>query len=174
MAYKITGRIISVGPTQELTARSGNSYQKRDFVMTVRKFDPYTGQPTDDESNTPKFSLFGDRCNDLNAIFKGDIVTVHFEINGRPYDKEGTTDYFTEVRPLRVEKVTGTPFGNRSGFASPELMTVDPIPPYGRKVSVADIMEANKNLAGYEGEAIPLEPIAQPPAPTQEADELPF
>lgn len=157
MAYKITGRIVSVGPTQELTAKSGNPYQKRDFVMTVRKFDPYTGQPTDDEGNTPRFTLFGERCNDLNGVFKGDIVTVSFEISGRSYDKDGQTEYFTEVRPLRVEKATYGGQGLQRPDAQP--MTLDVGAPYGQKVSVAELMEAKPEKR---------------PARTEDEDDLPF
>lgn len=142
MAYKITGRIISVGNTQGLTAKSGNLYTQRDFVMTVRKFDPYTGQPTDEDGNTPKFSLFGERCNDLNGVFKGDIVTVSFDIRGRSYDKNGQTEYFTEVRPIRVEKVTYVDLQPvRNGETS---ATVEVAAPYGRKVSVANLMDEMK------------------------------
>lgn len=150
MAYKLTGRIISVGDTQEMISKSGTEYRKRDFVMTVRKFDPYTGQPADDEGNTPKFSLFGDRCNDLNGIFKGDVVIVYFEINGRSFMKDGKTEYFTEVRPLRVEKVG---YGSVSQMESErQPMTVDVAEPYGQKVSVVELMEEGpkKKEAGPE------------------------
>ena len=160
MAYKITGRIISVGNTQELTAKSGNRYTQRDFVMTVRKFDPYTGQPADDDGNTPKFSLFGERCNDLNGIFKGDVVTVSFEVRGRAYDKNGQTEYFTEIRPLRVERLA---CGSIQP-AQPDLSagTVEVAEPYGQKVSVAELMEGTGK-----------EKKLQEPS-SEEDDDLPF
>lgn len=104
MAYKITGTLLAIQPTQELQSKSGKSYKKRDFVITVRKFDPFTGEPTDDTGNTPKFTLMGERCNDLDTFMAGDVVTVNFEISGRSYEKDGKTDYFTEVRPLSVYK----------------------------------------------------------------------
>ena len=103
MAYKITGRVTVVGPLQTLTARSGNTYTKRDLVMTVRKFDPYTGQPADDPGNTPKFTFMGDKCRQLDRIKPDDVVVIHFDISGRSYDKDGKTEYFTEVRPFRVD-----------------------------------------------------------------------
>lgn len=157
MAYKITGRLISVGNTQEMSSKSGNRYQKRDFVMTVRKFDPYTGQPTGDEGNTPKFTLFGERCNDLNGIFPGDIVIVSFEISGRAFDKDGKTDYFTEVRPLRVEKlIYGTTSKSDTGFMGPTAE------PKGQKVSVVELME------GMEKEKKLQRPS------TEEDDDQPF
>lgn len=103
MAYKISGRALIVGPTQNLAAKSGNSYIKRDLIITVRKFDPYTGYPSDDKDNTPKFSFFGQQCQQLDNIKTGDIVVIHFDISGRSYEKDGKTEYFTEVRPFNVE-----------------------------------------------------------------------
>lgn len=103
MAYRISGRVITVGSTQTLAAKSGNSYTKRDLIMTVRKFDPYTGYPSDDKDNTPKFTFFGQQCQQLDGVKAGDIVVVHFDISGRSYDKDGKTEYFTDVRPFRVE-----------------------------------------------------------------------
>lgn len=106
MAFKIIGRVTFVGPAQTLLAKSGNSYTKRDFVITVRRFDPNTGQPSDDEGNTPKFSFMGDNCSQLDNIKVDDIVEVQFNIYGRCYDKDGKTEYFTEVRPFRVDVVS--------------------------------------------------------------------
>lgn len=108
MAYKISGRVITVGPTQTLPAKSGNTYTKRDLIMTVRKFDPYTGYPSDDKDNTPKFSFFGQQCQQLDNIKVGDIVVVHFDVSGRSYEKDVKTEYFTEVRPFKVEVSSGT------------------------------------------------------------------
>ena len=107
MAYKISGRVLSVGPTQTLPVKSGNTYTKRDLIMTVRKFDPYTGYPTEDKDNVPKFVFFGQQCQQLDSIKAGDIVVVHFDVSGRSYEKDGKTEYFTEVRPFKVELSNG-------------------------------------------------------------------
>lgn len=105
MAYKITGRVLKKFAPLTLPSKSGNSYTKQDLVIAVRRFDSYTGEPIDDETNTPKFTFFGERINDLVPIREGDLVTVHFEISGRPYTKEdGKTEYFNDIRPLRVDK----------------------------------------------------------------------
>ncbi len=103
MAYKITGSVLTVGPTQTFSAKSGNIYTKRDLVITVRLFDIYTGKPTEDSGNTPKFIFMGDKCSMLDQFKPGDIVTINFDISGRAYDKDGRTEYFTEVRPFRVD-----------------------------------------------------------------------
>lgn len=133
MAYKISGRVKEIGPAQQLMSKGGVAYTKRDLVITVRKFDPYTGKPTDDEGNTPKFTMFGDRCRDLDSVSAGQVVTVHFEVTGRSYDKDGKTDYFTEVRPLRVEAQVNPIF--REPMAAVDSLTG------GQKVSIAELME---------------------------------
>ncbi len=124
MAYKISGRVMIVGHTQTLTSKSGNSYTKRDLVMTVRKFDPYTGYPSEDNDNTPKFTFMGQQCQQLDTIKTGDIVVVHFDISGRSYEKDGRTEYFTEVRPFRVEQPNGQ--GNQ---AAPQQYNTGSQPP---------------------------------------------
>lgn len=59
---KITGKILYIYPTQQLTSKSGNTFTKRDFVLAVQSFDRDTGEPTIDEGNTPLLSLTNDRC----------------------------------------------------------------------------------------------------------------
>lgn len=106
MAYKISGIVLKKFEPQTLPSKSGNLYTKQDLVIVVRKFDPNTGEPTLDDSNTPKFSFFGERINDLLPINEGDIVTIHFDITGRSLVKEdGKTEYFNDIRPLRVDKI---------------------------------------------------------------------
>lgn len=103
MAYKISGRALFIGPAMTMTSKSGNQYTKRDMVIAVRKFDPYTGHPSEESDNTPKFTFFGQQCQQLDAVRIDDIVVVHFDISGRSYEKDGKKEYFTEVRPFRVD-----------------------------------------------------------------------
>lgn len=105
MAYKISGRVLKKSEAQTFPSKSGNSYTRQDLVIAVKRYDPYTGEPTEDETNTPKFTFFGDRINDLALISEGDGVTIHFEIAGRKFTKEdGSVEYFNDIRPLRVDK----------------------------------------------------------------------
>lgn len=103
MAYKITGSVLAIGPTQTLSSKSGNTYTKRDLIISVRLFDPYTGQPIADNSNTPKFTFIGEKCATLDQFSPGNVVTISFDISGRSYDKDGKTEYFTEIRPFRID-----------------------------------------------------------------------
>lgn len=106
MAYRISGRVLIIEPTQSFQSKNGNTYTKRDLIITVRKFDQYTGQPMDDVDNTPKFTFMGDKCQRLDSIKVGDIVTVSFDIAGRKYEKDGRTEYITDFRPIAVDVIT--------------------------------------------------------------------
>ncbi|MCM1452663.1 MAG: DUF3127 domain-containing protein [Clostridium sp.] len=104
MAYKITGTIKQLTPTQTLMSKSGKNYDKRDLVIAVRMFDQYTGQPKDDSENTPKFTFIGEKCKDLDAWKVGDVVTISFDVSGRSYTKDGRTEYMTDVKPFHVDR----------------------------------------------------------------------
>lgn len=108
MAYKITGRVLMVGDRKTITARNGNQYTTCDLVIAVMKFDPYSGEPTEDPNNTPKFTFMGDRCNDLDRLRPGMICIVHFDVNGRIFQKEeGGVGYITDLRPFKAEAAWG-------------------------------------------------------------------
>ncbi len=104
MANQVIGQIVSIGQTQSLTAKNGNAFQKRDLVISVRRFDPNTGEPVTDWENTPKFSFMGDKCRDLDLFQVGQMVVVSFDLQGRQYQNaSGVTDIITEARPYRIE-----------------------------------------------------------------------
>ena len=105
MAYKISGTILMIGPVQTIPSKSGSPLIKQDVVFTVRKFDKYTGQPTDDVGNTPKFTFVGEKCQQLSGLKSGDIVTVYFDIQGREFTKDGINGYFTDIRPFKIDRV---------------------------------------------------------------------
>ncbi|MDE5858550.1 MAG: DUF3127 domain-containing protein [Muribaculaceae bacterium] len=100
---KLTGKIIYVYPTQQLTSKSGNAFTKRDFVLAVQSFDRDTGEPTIDEDNTPLLTLTGDRCSQLDNIAPGQIVTVDFYLRGRRYrDEQNKEKILTDINVTSV------------------------------------------------------------------------
>lgn len=124
MANTIIGSIASIGPTQSLVAKnSGNSFQKRDIVINVRRFDPNTGEPVTDWENTPKLSFMGDKCRDLDRFQVGQMVVISFDLQGRKYtNANNETDIITEARPYKIEA-----YGQRpSQPASQQMPTAAP------------------------------------------------
>lgn len=109
MAYKIIGRVLQVGTPQSFTSKSGNPFVKRDVVIMVRKFDQYTGEPSFDEFNTPKFSFMNEKCQQLDQVKIGDVVTISFDLRGRTYDKDGKTEYINDLSPFSIIPEKPTP-----------------------------------------------------------------
>ena len=104
MANSVIGQIISIGQTQSLTAKNGTAFTKRDVVISIRRFDPNTGEPVNDYENTPLFSFMGDRCKDLDQFQAGQNVEIFFDLSGRKYTPEGGTEkIINDIRPYKIE-----------------------------------------------------------------------
>lgn len=104
MANQVIGTIVSIGQTQSLMAKNGNAFQKRDVVISVRRFDPNTGEPVTDWENTPKLSFMGERCRDLDRFQVGQVVIIYFDLQGRKYENSNKEiDIITEARPYKIE-----------------------------------------------------------------------
>lgn len=104
MANSVIGQILSIGLTQNLTSKSGTAFTKRDVVISIRRFDPNTGEPVNDYENTPLFSFMGERCNDLDKFQVGQDVEIFFDLSGRRYTPEGGTEkIINDIRPYKIE-----------------------------------------------------------------------
>ena len=154
MAYKLSGKVMLVSDTVSLSSKSGTQFTKRDLVITVRKFDQYTGVPSDDDGNTPKFTFMGLSCQQLDGIKVGDIVTELFDIAGRSYEKDGKTEYYTDVRPFKVEL-------QRQSYQQPQAASQTPQDPfaYPQQTNQTDMQTA---------------PQAAPTTAQVQTDDLPF
>jgi len=112
MSYELTGKMLEIFPTQEVSA----SFKKREFVVEK-------SESTGDRvfTDTIKFQLIQDRCSLLDAYQLGDEVKVTFNIKGSKWEKEGRTSYFVNLDVWRMEKVSGAtsqPVSNNT-FAEP-------------------------------------------------------
>lgn len=104
MANSVIGQIISIGQTQSLTSKNGTAFTKRDVVISIRRFDPNTGEPVNDYENTPLFSFMGDRCKELDQFQAGQNVEIFFDLSGRKYTSEGGTEkIINDIRPYKIE-----------------------------------------------------------------------
>ena len=101
---EIQGTIIQVLPLETGVSKSGNSWQKKNFVIE-------TG------GQYPKkvcFQIFGDKCNQL-APKVGDVVTVSFnaeskEFNGRWYTQLDCWNIVPQgAQPTAYTQVQATP-----------------------------------------------------------------
>lgn len=104
MANTVIGSIVNIGAIQNLTSKNGNSFTKRDIVISVKRYDPNTGQPVNDWENTPQLTFLGDKCRDLDGFKVGDMVSISFDLNGRRYtNAQGQVSIITEARPFKIE-----------------------------------------------------------------------
>lgn len=104
MANQIIGTIVSIGAPQTLTSNGGVSFTKRDLVVSVQKFDPNTGQPYSDQSNTPQITFMNQKGAELDRFQVGQLVVVYFDLSGRQYiDRDKNVRYINDIRGYRIE-----------------------------------------------------------------------
>ena len=105
MENQIRGRVFSIGQTQSIQTKNGNSFTKREIVLDASKYDMYTGEKG--YENYPMFEFTGEKCKDLDGYQVGQVVTISFDIQGVFYDdKDGIKKNITKVRGYKIEART--------------------------------------------------------------------
>ena len=111
MANMISGKVIAVSPVQTVasTDASKQPLMKRSIYMDCTRFDQYTGERSTYE-NMPVLEFTGEKLlekvkSKLDAIKKGDIVTVFFDVQGTSYKDKATgkTRNYTGIRAYDVQ-----------------------------------------------------------------------
>ena len=74
---EITGVIKAILPVQSGTSKSGNVWQKADFVIE---------EEGGNYPNSMVITAFGDRVEKLNTLLVGDYVTARFNTQAREYN----------------------------------------------------------------------------------------
>ena len=96
------GVILEIRDTKQVTEK----FQKRQFVVDQ----VFTGQYG--ESHSPAvFSLVQEKCGLIDQFSVGDKVIVHFDLDFRPWikdgvhqlDREGEKAYFADVKAWKIE-----------------------------------------------------------------------
>lgn len=129
MANTMTGRIRKITPVQEITGKSGNTFQKRTLVLDAARYDTHTGEKKFD--NYPSFEFSGEAMKTLDSYKEGDCVTVSYDINGREFEDPNTREvkYFNTIRGYKVEA-----YGKREDTqAQSAPQAQQPAAPYGEQ-----------------------------------------
>ena len=100
MANQISGKVLIIEDAVTIPTRSGNTFTKRQIVLDASHYDQLTGQKYE---NYPTFDFVGNRVNELDNFKVGDLATISFALNGRPFDKDGKTIYITSVTGYKIE-----------------------------------------------------------------------
>lgn len=129
MANQIIGTIVLITPPETLKTKSGVSFTKRELVLAIQKFDPNTGQPYSDQSNTPQITFMGDKCQELDRFRPGQVVSVSFDLSGRQYTgSDNQVKYINDVRGYKIEEYR--PYGQPSqapAYAQPTVADYAPV-----------------------------------------------
>ena len=94
MSYEITGKLISVSDTQQVSER----FKKREFVLETSEEingNVYT--------NYAKMQLVQNKCDIIDNYNVGDDIKVNFNIKGNKWERDGNVNYITNLDAWRIE-----------------------------------------------------------------------
>ncbi|MFN5937217.1 MAG: DUF3127 domain-containing protein, partial [Sphingobacteriales bacterium] len=96
MAFDVTGKLVAKFDVVQRT----ENFRTREFVIEVSE-----NIGTRTITNFIKFQSVQDRTELIDAHHTGDTVKVHFNIRGTKWEKNGQTNYITNLDAWRIEKV---------------------------------------------------------------------
>jgi len=118
MSFDVQGKLHEIFDEQQVSEK----FRKREFVLEI---------PDGSFTQYIKFQLTQDKCNALDQFKIGDDVKVAFNLTGKPFTKNGTTMYFTNLGAWRIESANAAdaaPAGNNNNnnyrAASPQQPTM--------------------------------------------------
>jgi hypothetical protein len=94
MSYELTGKLVAKFDTVQRT----ESFKTREFV--VEKSDDINGRTI---VNYVKFQCVQDKTGIVDRVNTGDNVKVYFNIKGSKWEKDGKTNYITNLDAWRLE-----------------------------------------------------------------------
>ncbi len=94
MSYELNGKLISKSDTVQRT----ETFKTREFV--VEKSEDINGRTI---TNYIKFQSVQDKTNIIDKINIGDELKVYFNIKGSKWEKDGKTNYITNLDAWRIE-----------------------------------------------------------------------
>jgi hypothetical protein len=125
MSFELTGKLIAKFDTVQ---RSG-TFKTREFV--VEKTDDINGRTI---VNYVKFQSVQDKTTIIDRVNEGDEIKVYFNIKGSKWEKEGRTNYITNLDAWRIEQI----MQRSSGNATIDNEFVEPLNTFTDTASDAD------------------------------------
>lgn len=99
MSYELTGKLIA----KYDTVQRSETFKTREFV--IEKAEDIGGRTI---TNFIKFQCVQEKTNIVDRINIGDEVKVYFNIKGSKWEKEGRTNYITNLDAWRIEQILVT------------------------------------------------------------------
>jgi len=106
MSFEITGKLIAKYDTVQRT----ESFKTREFV--IEKTEDVNGRSI---VNYIKFQSLQDRTAIIDRVNTGDDIKVYFNIRGSKWEKEGKTNYITNLDAWRIEQMLQQQSKNQAG-----------------------------------------------------------
>lgn len=94
MSLEITGKLIQKLPIQSGVSKTGNNWQKMEFV--IETMDQYPKKVC--------ANLWGDRIDQVDKLNFNDTVKVSFDLESREFNGK----WYTDVKAWKVELATAT------------------------------------------------------------------
>lgn len=103
MSYELTGKLVAKYEEVQRTA----TFKTREFA--VEKTDDIGGRTV---TNYVKFQAVQDKTAIIDRVNIGDEIKVFFNIKGSKWEKDGKTNYITNLDAWRIEQVLKPGAGN--------------------------------------------------------------
>ncbi len=115
MAFDLTGKMVAKFDTIQRSP----TFKTREFVVETNE--DINGRTI---TNFVKFQTVQDRTSVLDRFNIGDTVKVHFNIKGSRWEKNGQTNYITNLDAWRIEQIS---MGSSGGqMDTPPAFSPDP------------------------------------------------
>ena len=99
MSYELIGKLVAKYDTQQKTA----TFKTREFA--VEKTEDIGGRTI---TNYVKFQSVQDKTSIIDKVNTGDEIKVYFNIKGSKWEKDGKTNYITNLDAWRIEQLLQT------------------------------------------------------------------
>ena len=96
MSYELIGKLVAKYETVQRTA----TFKTREFA--IEKTDDIGGRTI---VNYAKFQCVQDKTEIIDKVNIGDDVKVYFNIKGSKWEKDGKTNYITNLDAWRIEQM---------------------------------------------------------------------
>jgi hypothetical protein len=116
MKFDITGKLIAKFDEVQRSA----TFKTREFVIEIsEEINART------ITNFIKFQAVQDRTSIINQFNLGDTIKVHFNIRGSKWDKNGVTNYISNLDAWRIEIIANST-GGSAPIETPPAFAPDP------------------------------------------------
>ena len=96
MSYELTGKLVAKYDTVQRT----DTFKTREFA--VEKTEDINGRTI---TNYAKFQSVQDKTTIIDRVNIGDEIKVYFNIKGSKWEKDGKTNYITNLDAWRIEQI---------------------------------------------------------------------